>query len=109
MILKTFQVSGALKDTYVLSNYACYNHNILKFEYEIGLNTILTQLISNVLSTYFYDSKVVQTLWPTSHKLNVVIDVFIFLLQDILNFLSCVHIKNCFILKLDFGRTIFFV
>jgi hypothetical protein len=38
-----------------------------------------------------------------------VIDVFIFLLQDILNLLSCVHIKNCFIFKLDFGRTIFFL
>jgi hypothetical protein len=25
-----FQINGALKDTYVLSNYACYNHNISK-------------------------------------------------------------------------------
>ncbi len=25
------QLSGALKDTYVLSNYACYNHNISNF------------------------------------------------------------------------------
>ncbi len=31
LFLKNFQVNGALKDTYVLSNYACYNHNILKF------------------------------------------------------------------------------
>jgi hypothetical protein len=23
-----FQINGALKNTYVLSNYACYNHNI---------------------------------------------------------------------------------
>jgi hypothetical protein len=31
----------------------------------------LTQLISNVLSNYFYDTKVVQTLYPTSHKIKV--------------------------------------
>jgi len=65
--LKNFE---ALENTYVLSNCGCYNHNILKF-YEIGLNTILTQLVSNILSTYFCDTKVVQTLYPTSHKLNI--------------------------------------
>ncbi len=27
LILKTFKVNENLKDTYVLSNYACYNHN----------------------------------------------------------------------------------
>jgi len=58
------------------------------------LNTILTQLLSNVLSTYFYDIKVVQTLYPTSHKLNVRPYGFKFLLQNILNLLSCVHIKT---------------
>jgi hypothetical protein len=31
LIFYLFQVSGALKNAYVLSNYACYNHNILKF------------------------------------------------------------------------------
>ncbi len=31
LILKKIQVTGALKNTYVLSNYACYNHNISKF------------------------------------------------------------------------------
>ncbi len=35
------------------------------------MNTILTQLVSNVLSTYSYNIKVVQTLYSTSHKLNV--------------------------------------
>jgi hypothetical protein len=45
---------------YVLSNYACYNQNISKFWYEVGLNNILTQLISNVFSSYFYNTKVVQ-------------------------------------------------
>jgi hypothetical protein len=60
-----------------------------------NLNTILTQLVSNVFSTYFYDTKVVQTLYPTSHKLNVGPYGFIFLFQNILNLLSCVHIKNC--------------
>jgi hypothetical protein len=28
LILKFFQFNGTLKDTYVLSNYGCYNHNI---------------------------------------------------------------------------------
>ncbi len=73
------------------------------------MKTILTLLVSNVFSTYFYDSKVVQTLYPTSHKLNVMTYVFIFLLQNILNILSCVHIQNDFIFKLDFGWTIFWV
>jgi len=35
--------------------------------------------------------------------------VFIFLLQNILILLSCVHIQNYFIFKLDFGWTIFLV
>ncbi len=72
------------------------------------MKTILTLLVSNVFSTYFYDSKVVQTLYPTSHKLNVTY-VFIFLLQNILNLLSCVQFQNYFILKLDFGWIIFLV
>jgi hypothetical protein len=40
--LKTFQVNEYLKNIYVLSNYACYNHNISNFQCEVGLNTILT-------------------------------------------------------------------
>jgi hypothetical protein len=59
------------------------------------LNTILTQLVSNVLSTYFYNTEVVQTLYSTSHKLNVGPYGFTFLLQDILILLSYVHIENC--------------
>jgi hypothetical protein len=31
LILKNFQFSGALKYTFVLSNYGCYNHNISNF------------------------------------------------------------------------------
>jgi hypothetical protein len=31
LILKKIQFSGALKDTYVLSNYGCYNHNISNY------------------------------------------------------------------------------
>jgi hypothetical protein len=30
-IKKKNQVSGALKDIYIVSNYACYNHNISNF------------------------------------------------------------------------------
>jgi hypothetical protein len=30
ILIKKFQVIGALKYVYVLSNYACYNHNISK-------------------------------------------------------------------------------
>jgi hypothetical protein len=30
LIFENFQVSGALKYSYVLPNYACYNHNISK-------------------------------------------------------------------------------
>jgi len=102
------EVNGPLKDTYVLSNYACYNHNISIFKYEVGLNTILTQLVSNVLATYFYDTKVVQTLYPsTSYKLDVVTYVFIFLLQNILNLFFCVHIKKKSFLNWILGRLFF--
>jgi hypothetical protein len=107
LILKKEKVNGVLKDTYVLTNYACYNHNILIFKYEINLNIKLTQLVSNVFSTYFYNIKVVQTLYSTFNKLTALICVFIFLLQNILILLFCVHIKNCFIFKLDFGQTTF--
>jgi len=31
LIFKKNQLSGALKNTYVSSNYECYNHNISKF------------------------------------------------------------------------------
>ncbi len=31
LIVLKFQLNGALKNTYVLSNYECYNHNISKF------------------------------------------------------------------------------
>jgi hypothetical protein len=57
--------------------FVCYQiMNIIIIIYQIFnmkwvLNTILIQLVSNVLSTYFYDTKVVQILYPTSHKLNV--------------------------------------
>jgi len=73
------------------------------------LNTILTQLVSYLLSTYFYDIKIVQTLYPTSHKLNVGPYGFILLLQNILNILSCVHIKNIPFLNWTLGILLFFV
>ncbi len=31
LILKKIRFNGALKDTYVLSNYGCYNHNISNY------------------------------------------------------------------------------
>jgi len=31
LVYISFQFSGALKDTYVLSNYGCYNHNISNY------------------------------------------------------------------------------
>jgi hypothetical protein len=31
LIKKIIQLSGALKNTYVLSNYECHNHNISKY------------------------------------------------------------------------------
>ncbi len=86
-----------LKNTSILSNYAYYDHNISNFKYEINLNAIFTLLVSNVFSTYFYDTKVVQILNSTSHKLNAMTYFKIFLLEDILNLLSCAHIKKCFI------------
>jgi hypothetical protein len=45
--LNFFQVNENLKNIYILSNYACYNHNISKFHCEVGLNTI------SHLQTYF--------------------------------------------------------
>jgi len=97
LIFENFQLSRALKNTYVSLNYECYNHNTSNFNYEVGLNTILTQLVSNILSTHFYDTKVVQTLYSTSYKLNVGSYGFILKFQNILNLLSCVHIKNYFV------------
>jgi len=108
LIYKKYQVTMSLKYIYVLSNYAYYDHNISNFKYEINLNTILTLLVSNVFSTYFYDTKVVQILDPTSHKLNAMTYFLIFLFQNIFNVLSCVHIKKCFIFTLNFGQTTFF-
>jgi hypothetical protein len=86
----------AVKNTYILSNYAYYDHSISTFKYEINLNTILTLLISNVFSSYSYDTKVVQILDSTSHKLNAMTCFLMFLPQDIFNLLSCVHIKKMF-------------
>jgi hypothetical protein len=31
LTLKKFQLNEAIKNTYIFSNYECYNHNILKF------------------------------------------------------------------------------
>jgi hypothetical protein len=31
LIFKKFQISGALKNIYVLSKHECYNHNIFNF------------------------------------------------------------------------------
>ncbi len=107
LIVKKIQVSLALKNTYILSNYAYYDHSISTLKYEINLNTILTLLVSNVFSSYSYDTKVVQILDSTSHKLNANDVFFNILLQDIFYLLSCVHIK-CFIFTLNFGRTTFF-
>ncbi len=82
------------KNTYVLSNYACHNQNISNFKYEVGLNTILTQSISNILSTYFSNTKVAKILYPTSHKPNAMTFFFIFLIyflvsiSKIVSFLS---------------------
>jgi hypothetical protein len=94
LFFEKFQLNGALK---ILMYYQIMNV-IMKlyqfFKYEIDLNTILTQLVSNIFSTYFYHTKVFE-MYPTSHKLNVGPYGFIFLLQNILNLLSCVHIKNC--------------
>jgi hypothetical protein len=96
LIVKKIQVSLALKNTYILSNYAYYDHSISTLKYEINLNTILTLLVSNVFSSYSYDTKVVQILDSTSHKLNANDVFFNILLQDIFNLLSCVHIKKMF-------------
>jgi len=69
----------------------------------------VTQLVSNILSTYLYDIKVIQTLHSTSHKLNVGPYGFIFLLQNILNLLSYVHIKEILFFYWTLGELLFFV
>jgi hypothetical protein len=68
---------------------------------------ILTQLVSNIFSTYFYDTKVVQSLYPTSHKVNVKPYGFIFLFQNILNILFCVHIKIVSFSNWTLGKVFF--
>jgi hypothetical protein len=45
LILKKIQINEDLKDIYVFSNYACYNHNISHFQCEVDLNTILIGVI----------------------------------------------------------------
>jgi hypothetical protein len=60
--------------------------NVIIIIYQnFNMNLVWTpfQLVSNILSIYFYDTKVVQTLYPTSHKLNVGPYGFIFLFQNI--------------------------
>jgi hypothetical protein len=67
----------------------CHNHNILNFQYEVGLNTILTihfQHTINLLLSY----QVFQILYVTYYKLNAMTYVFIILLKDILSLLSYV-------------------
>jgi hypothetical protein len=93
-IFKKFQLCGALKNIYVVSNYRFYNHSISISEYEIGLNTILTQLVSNTLSTYFYNTKV-QTLHPTSHKLNAGPYWFYISISKYFEFIFLCPYKNC--------------
>jgi len=78
-----------------LPNLQGANTNAFMILICVGLNTILTQLVSNIFSTYFYDTKVVQTLYSTSHNLNTMTNGFIFQFQNILNLFSYVHIKNC--------------
>jgi hypothetical protein len=51
--LKKIQVNEDLKDTYILLNYACYNHNTSNFQCEVDLNTILTNHFQ--MYFYFYD------------------------------------------------------
>ncbi len=91
LIFQKFQVNGALKDTYVLLNYACYNYNISKnliwSRFEHNFDPISFKCTFNLLLWYQSCSN----------------------FQDIFNLFSCVHIKNCLIFWLDFGWTTFFV
>ncbi len=50
----------------------------------------------------FFNTKVFQILYSTYHSQFSHHETF-----KILNFLSYVYVKNCFIFKLDFARTIF--
>jgi hypothetical protein len=106
LIFKKFQFSGGVKNIYVLSNYEFYNHNISNFKYEVGLNTILTQSVSNVLSTYFSHTKIIQILYPTSHKLNVGPYGFTFYFKIFWTYFLMSISKIVPFLKLDFGQTI---
>ncbi len=59
----------------------------------------------DIFSTYFYNTKVVQTLYPTSYKL-----WFYFFYSRYFEFtFLCPYQKLWTIFKLDFGRTTFFV
>jgi len=69
-----------------------------RFEHHIN------QAFSYILLIYFYDTKVLQILYVTYYKLNAMICVSIFLLKDILNVISCVYIKKCFILNLVYFK-----
>jgi hypothetical protein len=57
-----------------------------RFEHHID------QSCPNVLLIYFYDTKDVQILYITYHKLNAMAYLFIFLPKDILSLFSCVYI-----------------
>jgi hypothetical protein len=59
LIYIKFQVNEDLKDTYVLSNYAFYNHNISNFQCKVSLNTVLT----NHFQTYFWYTFIIPKLF----------------------------------------------
>ncbi len=42
LIFEKYLINENFKYIYVLSNYACYNHNISNSQCEINLNNILT-------------------------------------------------------------------
>jgi hypothetical protein len=74
-------------------------HVIIK----IGLNIVLTQLVSNVLSPYFYDTKDVQILYSTKCS-----DLLFHIsTSKYFEYTFLSMYKNYFIFLLDFGQTIF--
>jgi hypothetical protein len=99
------QINGGLKNIYVLSNYAYYNHNISTFNAKVVLNTIL----SNQFLTYFYDTKNFQFLYSSYYKRKEELMVSSFYLQRFLiNFFLFMSI---FVLILNWilGKFVFFV
>jgi hypothetical protein len=86
-----FLVNGHSKFTYALSTSKI---KVMTYQY-FNLNYFLTQFqysISKIFLTYFYYTKVFQTLYIIYYKLNIVHHDGLKMIEKILILLSCIYV-----------------